>query len=458
MIMCNKWLYLCEILSDYRFYMTVKKQVLLLFCLLPFFILSAQPAKIECIAGKILVTGNIETNSWVVERELLFEEGDTVTTEKLIQSIGRIESTRLFNRAEYFLHPTADATKKNIEIRVSESLYHLPLIYFIPIPILSTNGGSLNRISYGLGLLDRNIAGTAQELYFGAWIGFSPGFEMIYTNPWLGSKQNRFHLQVSLVKTNFENRSKLYNHFNENHFSVGMLVKKYWNSWFYTGIGVEGKHFDLDYPVPLGGGKTFQDSFFAPYLEISFDNRDLKLYSHRGLFTKYKLQKNGVADTDMDNWYMEWDNRYFYQLGVRQAVGFQSFHQATIGTQPIYQQVYIGYEKMVRGYSFSKIGGKNLMINSVEYRFPITDVYYMNLDDPLLGSAGQNVKYGFSGTLFIDQGNFYTDLRDISVDSSLLGFGFGLNFLIPYYEAVRLEAAWNRKLIFEVNLTVGISF
>lgn len=410
------------------------------------------------VAGKIFVIGNQITDKWVIEREMIFNEGDTISDTRMKLSIGRVESTRLFNRVDYRLLDTDDPMRKNIEIEVSESIYHLPYIHFIPIPILNTDGGHVEKLSYGLGGLDRNFRGKGETVYIAAWIGYSPGFEVFYENPWIGPKDNRFYLSVSMMKNDFVNRSLAFDHFTEKRSSFGILVKKYTNPWLYAGIGIDGKQYILDYHDPLASGGTFEDTFFAPYLEISYDDRDVKLYSHRGFYAKYKFQKNGLHDDDVDNWYFELDNRYFINFGDRHALGFQSVHNITEGHQPIYQHMFIGYEKRVRSYFYSKKEGKNLMINSIEYRFPITDILYYSLNNPLLGDAGNNIKYGLSGTLFIDHGNFWERTADISAQNSMLGFGFGINLLVPYYEAIRFESSWNKDGEYEGILAVGISF
>lgn len=422
------------------------------------FLFAQTDSSAHFIAGKVTVTGNKETKAWVIEREMIFNEGDSISIDDLKQSIGRIESIQLFNRVEYKLIPIKDSAVKNIEITVSESLYHLPYIYFIPVPIFKTNGGHLSQYSYGLGGIDRNFRGNAEMIYVGGWIGYSPGFEIYYENPWIGSKDNRWFLAVSAMKNDFINRSKNYGNFTEKQAGIGILVKKYLSPFHYLGVGIDAKSIQI--PTVPGYFTEYEDTYFAPYLEASYDSRDFSLYAHKGLFMKYKLQKNGVSDSDVDNINLVMENKYFFKLAERTAIGVQSYHNITFGNQPLYQRKYIGFEQRVRGYYESNRESKNQMLNSLEFRFPITDVYYFDAgySEKVVGDAGKNIKFGLSGTVFADQANLWEKPRDINLNNSISGYGFGINMLVPYFEAIRFELAWDDHGKYEGIFAAGISF
>ena len=91
----------------------------------------------------IVVIGNDHTKENVIIRELLFNEGDTLTWFLLDRSRQRVLNLHLFNQVEMQVYP-----KENDEllliIDVTERLY------FYPVPILTMRERDWSKWSYGL--------------------------------------------------------------------------------------------------------------------------------------------------------------------------------------------------------------------------------------------------------------------------------------------------------------------
>lgn len=406
------------------------------------------------IAGKITVTGNKETKAWVIEREADFEPGDTVTAGGLKRITQRIEATGLFNRVETLGHFNPETGQTDIEFKLTESFY------LIPYPVLYFNAGHYDQLNYGAGLVDRNFRGNGDILAVSGWLGFAPGFSLFYENPWIGGKNSRHYLSGEITQINYTNRSLFWDHFTEEYLTFQVFVKKYLNRFLYAGAGAEMNRINLATHLDVNpdGKKKFW--YFVPFAEVSFDNRDFQPYPHKGIFLKYRISKYGLSNPNIDNWAFSLDNRFYLPLAERHALAFKSFHQFYSSEPEVFQKSYFGYEQRLRGYFYRIFESNNLSLNTLEYRFPITDIRYFTVQRwaDMFGDMFKNLKYGLSGSVFINNGISWNNLKEVSLRKSRTGYGLGLNVIVPFVETVRIESAWDDRGNLEGILDVGISF
>lgn len=403
--------------------------------------------------GKFWVMGNEQTDSWVIERELPFRYGDLITEDELEFTRARIEATGLFNRVVIVKRPGIPAGYTDLEIQVTETFY------LYPVPVFDFVGGRFSDINYGGGLIHRNFRGNAEILGFTGWLGYSPGFSFYYENPWIGGKSRHF-LSAEISRYSAPSRTLTWDSFDEYWWKLNLFVKKYTNRYFYLGLGLSENHIRLATAEPVNGNGPTEFWFFAPYLEASYDSRDFPAYAHRGMLAKLRVTKNGISNPDINNWMVAIDGRYFLRLAERQAIGFNSAHLVTIGSPEVFQYNYLGYENRLRGYFYDVVESKNLTLTQVEYRFPVSKIWYINpgLANSTTGQATENLKFGFSGTLFAAHAISWDSPDNVSVRNTRSGYGAGLNIIVPYLEAIRLEAAFNDKGTFNAVFALGVSF
>ena len=145
------------------------------------FVLSALPALsqqfIERPLANIIVVGNDHTKTEVIERELLFKRGETVTDTLLSQSKNRLENLWLFNRIEFFPLDSGDSV--SLLISVTERLY------IFPYPEFKVEDRDWDKLTYGLGLAHENFRGRNEKVYASLLFCHRPGFKFGYNNPWI---------------------------------------------------------------------------------------------------------------------------------------------------------------------------------------------------------------------------------------------------------------------------------
>lgn len=412
------------------------------------------PENTKFKAGKVWVSGNKVTKPWVIERECAFEPGDSVSSEELAFIVARLEATSLFNRVESIRHFQPETGLTDIEFRVTESLY------VIPYPVLNFNGGHFDEFNYGLGVVDRNFRGSGELVALSGWLGYAPGFSLFYENPWIGGKNTRHYFSADISRINIANRSLYYNHFTEEHLSLKFFVKKYLTRFFYMGVGNDLRRINLssDLDVNPAGDKEFW--FTAPFIELCYDSRDYQYYAHQGIFLKYLIQKNGIGSKNIDNFSFNLDNRAYYKFSEKTALTARSVHQIYSSEPEVFQKSHFGYEYRLRGYFYRIFESNNITMNSLEFRFPISDIRFFSFKNAgeLFGDAAKNLKYGLSGTVFINNGISWNNLSELAIKKSRSGFGVGLNLILPGIEALRLESAWDDHGRYEGILDVGVSF
>ncbi|HEU25060.1 MAG: hypothetical protein C0176_02695 [Mesoaciditoga sp.] len=77
---------------------------------------------IERHIGKIEITGNTKTKTYLIQRELAFKTGDPLTTQSLIQSYNNLRNTQFFSNVSIVpTLPSTDSTVVNIVVKVTEN-------------------------------------------------------------------------------------------------------------------------------------------------------------------------------------------------------------------------------------------------------------------------------------------------------------------------------------------------
>jgi hypothetical protein len=145
------------------------------------------PPSTRVIVGRIIVQGNRKTKTYIVERELSFQTGDTLNLEDLVKSFSfahdRLINTHLFNDVVIFLKGFRGYTA-DIEIDVKERWYIFPVPYFKPVDrnlsAWAQKNYKLNRVNYGGNVSHVNFTGRNDILT--AWVitGYTRQFDLYY--------------------------------------------------------------------------------------------------------------------------------------------------------------------------------------------------------------------------------------------------------------------------------------
>ena len=154
-------------------------------------VLSAGTAQANFVIGDIYIKGNRVTKNYIIERELSFKKGDSLTLHDLViafeKAHDRLINTHLFNEAVVYLKESRGVVM-DIEIEVKERWYIFPLPYFRPVDrnlsVWQENNYSLSRVNYGVKYTHYNFTGRNDNLI--AWLitGYSRQVELAYDQPY----------------------------------------------------------------------------------------------------------------------------------------------------------------------------------------------------------------------------------------------------------------------------------
>ncbi len=400
---------------------------------------------------KIVIVGNDKTRDRVILREMKTKTGDPYQPDRVDKDMKRIESLGLFSRVRI------DALKAGDDvvllITVSERWY------LFPIPILYRNEKSWKKWSYGLGLLHNNIRGLDNELLAAGWLGFNPGFNIEYTNPWFGGDL-KLNSHIEIYNMKFLSQNLDYDRFDESYRGIDLSIGKRWGYHIYT-YAMFGFNF-LTFPqkyqhlLPAGADGQHIPSWG---LGFTLDTRDLVQYPRSGSYISvFASQAKWKNQIDYKKYGGE--IRYYQHLFGEVSLALRTAAMLSNGKLPVFAQTYLGYTERIRGQFYEQRQGENRALASAELRVPVVPVRYMDIEENLewFGHYSRDLPFGVDFTLFYDIGNVWYQSESLSNGHTLEGFGTGLNFRVPYIDVFRVEYAFNPQGDGQLLFDLGVSF
>ena len=156
----------------------------------------ANPVKIipkvaDFVIGNIIITDNNRTKPYIIERELPFQQGDSVYLPELVQKFEiarqQLVNTRLFVEAVVALK-SFRGYFVDIIIDVKERWYLFPLPYLKPIDRnlseWARQGFGADRLNYGFKFLQYNFTGRNDKLRFWLITGYTKQIQFQYDQPY----------------------------------------------------------------------------------------------------------------------------------------------------------------------------------------------------------------------------------------------------------------------------------
>jgi len=392
---------------------------------------------------RIMIVGNDQTENDVIKRELLFKAGDMLTDSLLQKSKKRLENLLLFNRVEFF--PIDNGDSVSLLISITERLY------IFPYPVFQVDDRDWNKLTYGLGLAFDNFRGRNEKLYFSAVFGHRPGFMLSYSNPWIG---HDLHLTAGVFVQKYIVPNRIQS-FDETHLYNALTVGKYWSRNFSSRIILS--HDDIRLSGKGSDSFIKQQTNFGLRLSTILDTRDLYAYPSHGFFAQIDFRKQGFFSKIIDYSKLLVDIRAYFPLG-KLIFASRFFTEQSYGKLPIYDRTYIGFEERVRGHFSEILQGSHSLIYGLALRYPIIAVHYYNTFSSILSSGTRNLKFGLNAGVFSESGIIWNSQNEFKQDRFISGFGFGLHFLLPYIEVLRVDMAFNEQLKHEFIVEIEMPF
>jgi outer membrane protein assembly factor BamA len=439
------------------------------------------PDTAHYIIRDIAYSGNKQTKVFILEREISYKTGDTLTGAELKSrtkhSQENLLNTALFNFVTITPIQIPDSSGSKIiplaiTVVVKERWYTWPTPVFDVaeqnLNVWWRNGHNFQRASYGFFLWRYNFRGRKESIALICRFGYSQQFGGQYAVPYLNKKHT---IGVTLTGTYTRNHEVSYATRNnklvyykdnidrirgETSGSMMFSYRKgvYWRQTLdlrYTNLTVNDTVTDLA-PDYFAGGRSQMEYFTVSY-HVTRDYRDLKAYPLRGHFEEFEITKHGLgilADEKL--------NILAMAAGVR---GYAEFFPRIFGSGllrgrwnpskdiPYYHQRALGFGTYVRGYEYYVIDGESYVVAKAEMRYQLLKPHVFKV--PFLPIDKFNTLHLALYTGIYADAGYVEDRESVTSDYNTLGntllFGYGAGLdIVTYYDlAFRLEYSFNLK-------------
>ncbi|MCA9731620.1 MAG: BamA/TamA family outer membrane protein [Deferribacteres bacterium] len=424
--------------------------------------------------SEITIHGNKKTRPKVILREMRTQVGDSVSTDDLNYDARRVESLGLFSRVEFLLEEKDEGTALLIDVTEQWYLFPWPLFYF------NDREYKWDKASYGMSLLHTNFRGNAEMLSIAGWLGYNPGAYLLYSIPAIKGNKNYF---LSTQFFYYRLRSKSFELLQEeiDEKQVGGSIALGYRINLENSVQLAAGYSRIKYDPPLMGQTLHpagRDNL--PTLSLTYirNTRDLAWYPSRGSFLSATYQKIGFwNDAYIDYRQILIESRVYRSIYKDVILAGRASLLLSDGQIPPYGRAYFGYIYRIRGRFSERYEGENRILSSLELRFPILPVRYFQIEESTLGNYGRNLKFGISGSLFLDLGSLWIQEANVDLyrdrvfaissgafgiqtrpDKWLHGFGAGLNFHVPYVNIIRFELGFNQDFDTEFIFDAQVAF
>lgn len=395
---------------------------------------------------KISVRGNTKTKDKVIRRELAVAPGDVYNTVRVDASKERLKNLGFFSKVETTPEPTPIPNRRDLAVQVEEQRTGNV-----------TFGAGFSSVDSLIGFTEvtqgnfdlfnwPSFTGAGQKLRIRAQLGFKrQDYTVSFVEPWF--LDQRLSLGVDI----FHNRSSyLSSDFNETRTGGDVRLERALSEFFRC--SVEFKIQEIGLNVSRSASQELQSqngSNLRSSIEMSLthDSRNSVFLTTRGNRTELSVEiAGGPLGGDVSiyklnaktSFYFPLFNNHVFQLigaaGVVDAFGqsrgsgptvdedptpFQ--HLVKVNDVPIYDRFFLGGANTLRGFSYRKVGPKDINNEAVggntyangtaEYTFPIVEKV--------------------RGAFFVDAGEVERDPFSLSMGDIKVDAGIGVRLNLP---------------------------
>jgi outer membrane protein assembly factor BamA len=423
------------------------------------------------IIGRIIIKGNKQTKSYIIERELSFRRGDSIYLPDLVKSFGagrsRLINTALFNDVVIFVKGFRGHVA-DIEIDVKERWYIFPVPYFKPVDRNLTAWAekhySLSRVDYGAKFSHFNFTGRNDNLT--AWLitGYSRQFELYYNQPYadktlkhgfgmgfsyaalkeadvitVGNKQGFINADTISYAGKYLNR--------EFTFSLRYFYRPSLTTRHQVRLNIVDVR--VDSAVTVWNPRYFSNGRnHVTYPELSYGmsytDVDYAAYPLKGIIFETGINRRGI-DKDMNVWQLYAKVTRSWPIARKTWFGIQNSNSLKLPlSQPFYNQQLVGYgDLFIRGLDRYVIDGvAGVVLRNTLFR------ELLNFSIPFLKktTSHDHIPVRIYATAFSDYGYVYNqDFKDNSlVNRMLYTAGFGIDIVTFYDISFKFDYSFNQ--------------
>jgi len=357
---------------------------------------------------RIIIIGNKVTKNRIIERELSFKSGDTISVKNLPGALtwdrNKLYNLRLFNTVTV---RALDLNNNHIDLLVEVT----ERWYIFPVPIFELSDRNINewwnnynhdfnRINYGLRIYKNNFRGRNETLRLTAQFGFVRKFDLQYRIPNLDKKQKQgisFGLDYGSPKNiaymTLDHRLVFLQSKGVVRTTFGAGVNYSYRKSFYEthSVGVNYRSSEIVdtvlqlNPIYYNHNKTTQQYFSIGY-SFNSEHRDVVLYPLKGYQFFATVSKSGIfAGDDLNQW--EANVTYAKHWPLNNNFFLSNFSSGFISSrtnQPYSAFNAMGYQsQIVRGYDNFVVEGPLFVLNKTTIKKKIFSHMYRMEQVPL---------------------------------------------------------------------------
>lgn len=428
--------------------------------------LCAETDTVEIAA--IAFVGNRKTREQILRAELDFSEGEVLTTGNLEKRLEK-NRLRLYN-LQLFLWVRYETVCQNGRLTLIFEVQER--WYLFPTPIFSLADRNfnawwekkdLNRLDYGLHLVQNNFRGRNELLKVNLQQGFNRKYELFYSVPYVNKKHNlgfnvggsvyqshsidyntRDNILLTLREDEYFSIQKYYisggvnlreNVQKQTSFTASYHHEKLSDSAFYLNSAYFSGRKNRDYvDLDVSRVYNFRNTFSYPLV-----GRYLQL----GLSERFFLNKTGYSNlTAFAKFahYLPLNNGFYYSYSLEGQMRLA-------GMVAYADNVALGYKSYIRGYELFVIGGQHYGLVKQGFAHLIADLNQVKLNF-IRNPKFNRIPLSLYMNLFVDVGyvvdgryeqtNFLTNRLNMAA-------GLGLHMVTYYDRVITLEYSLTRE-------------
>ena len=436
------------------------------------------------IIGNIFITGNKHTKNYIIERELSFKKGDSISLSALTfafqKARERLINTRLFNEAVIYLK-TSRGYVMDIQIDVKERWYIFPLPYFRPVDrnlsVWQENNYSLSRVNYGIKYTQYNFTGRNDNLI--AWLitGYSRQVELAYDQPYADKTLKHgfgftfIYAAQKQVDAFTTNNQQYFIKADTINYAGKYLSEQYsFSLRYYYRPALKTKHlfrfginkFSIDSALTVYNPNYFDNNkrkIFYPELSyvVNYTDVDYVPYPLKGITIEAGLLRRGI-NSDMNLWQAYFKNSLSWPIAHKLYFTTQNWSLIKLPfNQPFYNQALMGYgDFYLRGLDKYVVDGvASVMVHNTFMR----ELFNFNI--PFLHAASHDhIPFRIYATAFTDEGYTYNkfNTNNSLQNRFLYTGGFGIDIISFYDFTFKFDYSFNQLGEKGLFLRIGNEF
>lgn len=354
------------------------------------------------IVDSISIEGNRKTLDNVILRELPFRQGDTISLDKLAETLQwakeQVQNTGMFREADIiYQNWEGESNRVHLQVQVKESWYLYPIPYM---ELADRNfnvwwvdhNGSLERLIYGLDFTHRNFTGNRDRFQLKFNLGYTRRFAFSYELPFF-DRQKIFGLSFKtemasnrelnyLTKSDKQEfykdeESFVYRRFRT---TLGLscrpglrITHRLWFSYQHNQIAdIVAQELNPDFFLD---GRS-QQRYLSLSYNYSYDTRDQRPYPLKGELITFNAEKDGLGLVSKDRNALTFQAKVakFWPIGERWnvAAALRGKYSAIRTQQPYNDNRAMGFgDNTMKGYEYYIIDGLDMGMVSTSMRFKV---------------------------------------------------------------------------------------